>query len=405
MLRETWAEVSLNRIRENMLRIRKSLPYSVKLMAVVKANGYGHGDIESAAAAERAGADYLAVAYIEEALRLRGAGMKLPILVLTPIRPEHVQLALELDLTLTVTGARWFAEMRAYKPYASAGKLRVHVKMDTGLGRIGIRAKTEWDELVPWLRAKDIEVDGFYTHFATAGEADTTFLEQQAARFMEMKQWGRASRLAIRHYHCAGSAAALRFPHLAMDMVRIGAAMYGYYPEKLVHSIKLEPALSLHSRLIHVKKLARGEYLGYNNSYRADEDEWIGTVPIGYADGWTQRMQGTDVLIEGRRAPIVGKICMDQLMIKLPGPCAEGALVTFIGTQGEQRITFSELAAHIGSVAQEISTSIGVRVERTYTDTEEVYARWNNPTKPNDIKPNVNRPAVSKSIAGKQAAI
>lgn len=378
MLSDTWADISLSRIRENMRKIRKSLPDSVKLMAVVKANGYGHGDLESAAAAEQAGADYLAVAYLEEAVRLRDAGMKLPILVLTPIRPERTPLALKLDLILTVTSAHWFAEARAFKPYSSAGKLRVHVKLDTGLGRIGIRSRKEWEELVPWLSAEDVEVDGFYTHFATAGQADTAFLERQTARFVEMKEWAVSSGLKIRHYHCAGSAAALRFPHLAMDMVRIGAAMYGFYPEQLVRSVKLEPAISLHSRLVHVKKLAKGEYLGYDNSYHAEEDEWIGTVPIGYADGWTQRMQGTEVLIEGRRAPIVGKICMDQLMVKLPGPCSEGTLVTLIGLQGEQRITFAELAAHIGIVAQEISASLGVRVARIYTDTEEDHAKWDN---------------------------
>ncbi|RUS42235.1 alanine racemase [Cohnella sp. AR92] len=386
MLSDTWAEISLDRMRENMRNIRKSLPNSVKVMAVVKANGYGHGDMESAAAAEQAGADYLAVAYLEEAVRLRDAGMKLPILVLTPIRPELTPLALKLDLALTVTSANWFAETRAYKPYSSAGKLRVHVKLDTGLGRIGIRTRREWDELVPWLRAEDVEVDGFYTHFATAGQAETAFLERQTARFARMMEWGRSSGLRIRHYHCAGSAAALRFPHLAMDMVRIGAAMYGFYPERLVRSVKLEPALSLHSRLIQVKRLAKGDYLGYDNSYRAEEDEWIGTVPIGYADGWTQRMQGTEVLIEGQRAPIVGKICMDQLMVKLPGPCVEGARVTLIGHQGEQRITFAELAAHIGSVAQEISASLGVRVTRIYTDTEEVHAKWDAQIRRNENK-------------------
>lgn len=385
MLRNTWAEISLSRIRENMLNIRRSLPNTVKLMAVVKANGYGHGDIESAMSAIRGGADYLAVAYLEEGIRLRDAGLKHPILVLTPIQPELVQLALKHDLALTVTSAKWFSEMRAIKPYGSVSKLRVHVKMDTGLGRIGIRTKQEWDELVPWLRSEDVEVDGFYTHFATAGLADTNFLNQQASRFIEMKAWGSSSGLDIRHYHCAGSIAALRFPDLAMDMVRIGAAMYGFYPSQLSCPVKLNPALSLHSQLIQVKQLAKGEVLGYDNSYRAEEDEWIGTVPIGYADGWTQRMQGTDVLVGGRRAPIVGKICMDQLMIKLPGPCAEGTHVTLIGSQGEQRITFSELAVHIGSVAQEVSTSLGVRIVRTYNDFEEMRPRWDKQTWPNEI--------------------
>jgi alanine racemase len=189
-------------------------------------------------------------------------------------------------------------------------------------------------------------------------------------------EWGKTSGLAIHHYHCAGSAAALRFPHLAMDMVRIGAAMYGFYPEKLVQSVKLEPALSLHSMLIQVKKLNKGEFLGYDNSYQADDEQWIGTVPIGYADGWSQSMQNTEVLVNGQRAKIVGKICMDQLMVKLPGPCTEGAQVTLIGRQGEQQITFAELAAHIGSVAQEISTSLTARVTRTYKDIEEARTRW-----------------------------
>ncbi|SDX94642.1 alanine racemase [Paenibacillus sp. CF384] len=374
MLRDTWAEISVSRIRENMQTIRRSLHPSVKLMAVVKANGYGHGDLESAAAAESAGVDYLAVAYLEEALHLRASGIQLPILILTPIKPELVPMALEHEFTLTVTSAKWFAELRKSIPYAASGKLRIHVKMDTGLGRIGIRTRQEWEELVPWLRAEDVEVDGFYTHFATAGQADTDFLEQQVARFLEMKEWGRSSGLAISHYHCAGSAAALRFPQLAMDMVRIGAAMYGFYPEKLVRSVKLEPALSLHSRLIQVKKLAKGEYLGYDNSYQAEADEWIGTVPIGYADGWNQRMQGTDVLVEGRRAPIVGKICMDQLMIRLPRPCPEGTQVTLIGRQGAERITIAELAEPLGCAQQEISTSLSARVTRTYIEYEETRA-------------------------------
>lgn len=378
MLRDTWAEVSLNHIHDNMQKIRQTLPDKVKLMAVVKANGYGHGDIESAKMAEQAGADYLAVAYLEEALELRDKGMKLPILILTPISPGYVGLALEHDLMLTVTSASWFKEMRKYKPNESGKKLQVHVKMDTGLGRIGIKTKVEWDELVPWLRSADIVVDGFYTHFATAANEDTTFLELQTKRFIKMMKWGKASGLSIRHYHCAGSAAALRFPHLAMDMVRIGAAMYGFYPQKLVPTIKLEPALSLHSKLMQVKKVNKGEYLGYDNSYQTEEEEWIGTVPIGYADGWSQIMQNAEVLVNGVRAKVVGKICMDQLMIRLPATSKVGDTVTLIGRQGEQQITFAELADHIGSVAQEISTSLTARVRRTYTGIEEARTRWDN---------------------------
>jgi len=386
MLRDTWAEINLDHIQSNLLQIRESLPNHVKLMAVIKANGYGHGDLESAHMAEQAGADVLAVAYLEEALRLRSYGIKLPMLILTPIQPEYVQLAIEHDLMLTVTHASWFKEMRTYKPSSTSKKLLIHVKVDTGLGRIGLQSQAEWDELVPWLKASDIVVDGFYTHFATASKADTTFLELQTKRFTEMMEWSKKSNLNIRHYHCAGSAAALRFPELAMDMVRIGAAMYGFYPDKLVQSVKLEPVLSLHSKLMQVKKLSKGEYLGYDNSYQAEEEEWIGTVPIGYADGWSQSMQNSEVLVDGQRAKVVGKICMDQLMVKLPGPCAEGTQVTLIGRQGDEEITFAELASHIGSVAQEISTSITARVTREYRDVEEAWTQWGKQTKPKERK-------------------
>ncbi|WP_413378617.1 alanine racemase [Paenibacillus taichungensis] len=373
MYRDTWAEIDLTQIRENVIEIRKFLPRSTKLMAVVKANAYGHGDIETAKEAVEAGADYLACAFIEEAIRLRNAGLRQPILILTPIRPELVPLALEHDLMLTVTQASWFHEMRKYKPVHTPHKLSVHVKMDTGLGRIGIRTKEEWLEMVPWLRAPDVVVDGFYTHFATAGEADNRYLQLQIQRFLEMKEWSSMSRIPINHYHCAGSVAALRFPELCMDMARIGAAIYGFYPEKLVPNIQLKPAFSLHSRLLQTKGLKKGEYVGYNNAYQTDSDQWIGTVPIGYADGWSQRMQNTEVLVEGYRAEIIGKISMDQLMVKLPMYFPEGSKVTFIGYSGEREIPIQALANHIGGVSQEITSSITDRVLRIYKEGGEVH--------------------------------
>ncbi|MFD2328569.1 alanine racemase [Cohnella sp. GCM10020058] len=378
MLRETWAEIDPGRIADNLRAIRSTLPAGTKLMAVVKANGYGHGDYEAVDAARQAGADYLGVAFLEEGLRLRAGGVKLPILILTPIRPEQVELALAQDLMLTVTGAEWFRELRRHTPSLAGRKLRVHVKADTGLGRIGFRTEAEWDALVPWLAAPDIDVDGFYTHFATAGQADTAYLERQARRFAALMERSKASGIAVRHYHCAGSAAALRFPGLALDMVRIGAAMYGFYPARLAPPVDLAPALSLHSSLMQVKRVRRGEHIGYDNAYRADADEWIGTVPIGYADGWSQRMRGAPALVRGQRAEIVGKISMDQLMLRLPGPCAPGDRVTLIGRQGNERISFAELAAHIDGPAQEITTALTARVAKIYASAKEAPHSWNN---------------------------
>ncbi|WP_261800306.1 alanine racemase [Paenibacillus sp. PAMC21692] len=371
MYRDTVAQVDLSAIRDNIGDIKASLPAGVKLMAVVKAGGYGHGSAESAAMAERGGADMLAVAYLDEALELRAKGIALPILILTPIHPAEVMFALEHDLMVTVTEADWFRRMAPYRPSSCPAKLQVHVKADTGLGRIGLRTREEWEALVPWLKAEDVEVAGFYTHFATAGQADTGFLERQYRTFLEMKAWVKASGVEVSNYHCAGSAAALRFPGLAMDMVRIGAAMFGFYPEKLVRSVSLRPAMKLRSTLLQVKLLRKGECIGYDNSYIAEGDEWIGTVPIGYADGWSQSLRGSEMLVEGKRVPVVGKICMDQLMVKLPGRCEQGTEVILIGRQGDEVITFAELAGFLGSVPQEISTSLTGRVERIYTRLEE----------------------------------
>ncbi len=366
MYRDTQAIVKLGAIRDNIRQIRASLPASVKLMAVVKADGYGHGDLQTAAAAEQAGADLLAVAYLDEALKLRSKGSRLPILILTPIHPCEASVAVEHDLMVTVTSADWFREMLSCRSIGSPQKLKVHIKLDTGLGRLGLKTKSEWDELVPYLHKGEVEVDGVFTHFATAGRADTDFLLQQYHRFMEMKEWCRSSGIAVHRFHCAGSASALRFPWLAMDMVRIGAAMFGFYQGPLLDHLRLAPALRLSSKLIQAKKLNSGECIGYDNSYMAERDEWIGTVPIGYADGWSQALQGSPMLIDGQRAPIVGKICMDQLMIRLPGRYEAGEEVVLVGRQGDDEITFSELASRIGTVPQEISTALSSRIDRMY---------------------------------------
>ncbi|GGD63300.1 alanine racemase [Paenibacillus nasutitermitis] len=369
LYRNTWAEVDLAAIGSNVRHIKRQLPSAVKLMAVVKADGYGHGALETARVAVESGADSLAVAYLSEALTLRKQGVKLPILILIPIKPQEVPMAIEYDLMLTVTSAAWFKEMRrvcghSFYPFM----LNVHVKMDTGLGRIGIRDKQQWEAMVPWLEAADIEVEGMFTHFATAGDKDTGYLHTQFLRFREMMEWANNSPVHVKTFHCANSAAALRFPEMSLDMVRIGAAMYGFGPESIKNAARLESALSLHSSLIEVKHLKKGEYVGYDLAYRTDREEWIGTVPVGYADGWSQSLRHTELIVDGQRAPIIGKIGMDQMMIRLPREYPAGTKVTLIGRNGRESVTCMELAANLGGAAQEISTSISCRVTRVYSE-------------------------------------
>jgi len=362
--RDTFAEINLTSIRRNIRYIKQQLPMKTELMAVVKANGYGHGAVEVARAALQAGADSLAVAYLSEAIELRNSGLSVPILLLTPIAPEEAVRAAKRNLMMTVPSAAWLREVRAMS--SGAVKLKLHIKLDTGLGRIGIREREEWEELAPMLQAADIRVEGVYTHFATAGRQDNDYMKQQLARFHEMKGWIGASGIKVGRYHCAGSSAALRFPELAMDMVRIGAAMYGFTPQLLNGKLPLEQALSLHSRLVQVKKVEQGVSIGYDLDYYSPQEEWIGTVPIGYADGWNQSLRHMEVLIDGMRMPIVGKICMDQLMIRLPGYLPVGTQVTLIGGQGSERISCSELAGCLGGSAQEVSTLLSSRVPRVY---------------------------------------
>lgn len=413
--RDTRADVDTAAVRRNLSKIRRRFPASVRLMAVVKANGYGHGAIESAEAALAAGADILGVALLEEAVELREHGIRLPILVLAPVPPHYAELAAALDIRLTVTEADWFEQreelrrkpgapnglrggmhsggtrQRGFDDSGAGGRgagsekafdrdgadsstedgscsppLRVHVKFDTGLGRIGLRSREEWDRLVPWLKREDVVAEGIFTHFATAGWADPSFVRLQYERFLTMAEWAPRSGIHSTLLHCCGSASALRFPEMSLDMIRIGAAAYGFYPSALAPQWELEPALTLRSALIQAKQVSAGDTIGYDRAYTARGEEWIGTVPIGYADGWSQIMQGGEVLVGGRRAPIVGRIGMDQLTVRLPGPCRAGDPVVLIGSQGGETISCAEAASRAGVVPQEITASLTSRVPRNY---------------------------------------
>lgn len=365
--RDTWAEIHLDKIENNIRQIREYLPSSVKFMAAVKADAYGHGDLQVARIALKAGADSLAVSILSEALYLRRNGIKAPILVLTPILPSDVNIAIEYDLSVTVFQLSWLKEMRLYK----VGKkpLKVHVKIDTGLGRIGVNKKEELEAMLPLLSREDIIVEGVYTHFATANRENSSYFDKQYKAFLNMTHWIKSKELDVSIFHCANSAATLKYKNSVLDMVRIGVAMFGIYPSEEIRKtapVILESALSLHSKILHVKKVKKGSFIGYDTAYEANSDEWIATVPIGYADGWFRCFQGFHVLVDGKTVPIVGKICMDQFMIRLPKKYPVGTPVVLIGKDGDNEITLEDLANHIGSVPQEIPSMITYRVPKVY---------------------------------------
>jgi alanine racemase len=374
--RDTWAEIDLDAISENIHSIKNILPDEIQFIAVVKANAYGHGAAQVAQTALNSGATYLAVAFLDEALFLREHGINAPIIVLGVSRPTDVKIAVQNDIILTAFQYEWFTESLKYLNEEDI--LKVHLKIDTGMGRIGIREPEEVKAIEGFInRVNCFSLEGAYTHFATADELDESYFHMQYQKFREMLN---AFNEVPKLIHCSNSAAALRFPAAFCNGVRVGIAMYGLTPSKEMESllpIPLVEAFSLHSQIVHLKRLPKGEKVSYGATYETKEEEWIGTLPIGYADGWIRKLQGQEVLIKGKRAEIVGRICMDQCMVRLPGPVPLGTKVTLIGNQLGDQISSNEIAAKLDTINYEIPCMISSRVPRIYIRSGKV-VDWQN---------------------------
>jgi len=367
--RDTWMEIRLDAISENVRNIRRHLAEGTELMAVVKADGYGHGAEETAEAALEAGAKWIGVAMLDEALFLRKRGIDAPILVLGYCPPQHAQVAAENRISLTAFQEGWLEEAGRHL----TAPLNVHIKCDTGMGRLGVRTLAELDSLLAALKKSNwIRTEGVFTHFAAADTLEGDYYQKQLekfqaflSRFPERPEW----------IHASNSAAALLHPESAFNLVRTGIVMYGLSPSEEIKPalpFPLKPALSLHSRLSHVKKAEKGAKISYGCTYTAEQDEWIGTVPIGYADGWLRDLQGQEVLVNGKRAPIVGRICMDQCMIRLPERVEPGTLVTLIGRQGDEEISADEIARKRNTINYEIVSTLSQRIPRIYKQGEKI---------------------------------
>lgn len=363
--RDTWVEIDLDAIAFNVSELRKRLHPENKLIAVVKANGYGHGALQIAKTALQSGADSLAVAFLDEAISLRNSGVTAPILVLGASRPKDVMTAIKNQVTLTVYHVNWLEEAQQF--LSKDASLTIHFKLDTGMGRIGLRKEQEIQQVEELLvKHSNIVVEGVFTHFATADEKNSSYFENQIQRFKELLSSFSKLPAII---HCSNSATSLLHPDLQYNAVRLGISMYGLTP-----SLEIEPdipyllkeAFSLRTKLVQVKKLNKGDKVSYGATYEAEEEEWIGTLPIGYADGWLRKLQGQEVLIDGRRVPIVGRICMDQCMIRLPFYIEPGTEITLIGKQKDEIISVNEIAAKLETINYEVTCMISTRVPRVY---------------------------------------
>ncbi|MGN7386479.1 alanine racemase [Sporosarcina sp. SAFN-015] len=364
--RPTKAIVDLHAIQENINSLKQYLPHHTSVIAVVKADGYGHGEVEVAQAAIEAGARMVSVATPDEALHLRDGGVTADILVMGPSPVSFAEKATELGIRVTVSDAQWLrqaSEMieRVDRP------LNVHVKIDSGMGRIGLRDEKAIREISEVIEGTTtIRLEGTFTHFACADEEDSCRTEEQFNRFMELvDKFPQRPPLV----HASNSAATLLYPEYALDAVRFGISLYGIAPSSYVGTklpFELKKAFTLETELAYVKKLEKGSKISYGGTYETEQDEWIGTLPIGYADGLKRGLRGQEVLIAGERMPIVGTICMDQCMVKLPRELPVGEKVTLLGRQGEEEITMEEWADRLGTIPYEIAVTIGKRVPRIY---------------------------------------
>jgi alanine racemase len=365
--RRAIAHVNLAAVERNCARLRSELEKGCELCAVVKANGYGHGAISSARAALDGGASWLAVAGAREAVELRRAGFEdVRLLVMGALSPVELSEALQVNADVVV----WRQE--SIRAVAEAGGGKVHVKLDSGMGRLGTRDAEEASRVAALAAdTPGVDLAGVMTHFATADDNDDPFFDRQLEAFS-----GWAAHIKATHrgvvVHAANSAATLRDKHAHFDMVRCGIAIYGMDPfgdDSLARG--LDPALELISYLAEVKGCAPGQSAGYGRRFVADRDTFLGVLPIGYGDGWRRALSGSaDVLVAAHRRPIVGTVSMDNLTVDLgdapEAPALRGSEAVLIGARGDQRITAEEVARRMRTINYEVTCALTARVPRIY---------------------------------------
>jgi len=400
-VRPAWVEVDVTAIRDNISAIKQYVGPTTGVIAVVKADAYGHGLVPVARAALQGGATMLAVAIPEEVAQLRAAGIAVPVLIMGCSLPDQAETIIDLDASAVVSYPA-AAQALAAAAQARGVHAHVHVKVNTGMGRVGVR----WNEAVAFIREvaalPGIDLEGIMTHFATADYEDQTSVRTQLSRFVEVLDGAAAHGIRPRYRHCANSAAITFLPESHFDMVRPGLILYGIPPVAMAADIPpetgfpgthtptkrwnyaqqrtedtrdryipipLRPALALKAQVVQVNHLPAGDAVGYSLTYRTTRDSTFALLPLGYADGLARALSNRGwALIHGQRAPIAGRVSMDQTLIdvtEIPG-VAVGDEAVLIGQQGDQQISAWEIGLAMGSIAYEALTSLGARLPRIY---------------------------------------
>ena len=368
VLRPTIIRVDLDRLTQNYKAIQEHVGNTI-VMPILKANAYGHGLVEVGKLFDNLGAKYIGVAFLEEAILLRELGVGTSILVLGGILGDQVPLFLEHDLILTASSIEKLEQVDQV-----AGKMgvraKVHLKIDTGMERIGVHYYSAEELLEASLKCKHTDVEGVFSHFASADAEDLSYAKLQLERFNEVMKFYEDRSLLMPMRHMANSGAILQLPESNFDIVRPGIMLFGVYPsDEVQKSVEVHPALSWSSRVVYFKVVKPNHPVRYDSTWESDHMVRVVTVPVGYGDGYFRSMSGkAEVILSGKRYPVVGTICMDQFVVNIEWDSAyNGDEVILVGESDNEQITVEDLAVWAGTIPYEILTNINTRVPRVYT--------------------------------------
>ncbi|MFZ5626018.1 MAG: alanine racemase [Bacillota bacterium] len=370
--RPVWAEIDLGAIGHNVRELRRVTQPRARLMAIVKANAYGHGAVEVARVALANGAERLGVALLQEAIELRRAAFGVPILILGYTPPDGALDVVKYNLTQTVFDYQG-AEALSWAAVQLRKTAKIHLKLDTGMGRLGFVTTNprSLEEILRIARLPGLEIEGIYTHFASSDSKDKTSALRQLELFRNFVDQLEKLGLEIPLKHTANSGAILDMPSAHLDLVRAGIALYGLYPSDEVkkEKVALRPAMTLKARIAYVKEVGPGSGISYGSTYVTSGWERIATIPLGYADGYNRRLSNrAEVLIKGQRCPVVGRVCMDQFMVRVSHleQVTAGEEVVLFGRQGQAELPVDELASLLDTINYELVCAVSSRVPRIY---------------------------------------
>ncbi len=369
MHRPTWVEINLSALKHNLLAIRKRVGQQIKIMGIVKADAYGHGDYEVSKVLWNNGVEMLGIAIIEEGIQLRGKGIKSPLLLFGGFFEEQIEDIIRHDLTPTLYDVK-LAGLLSEKAVLLNKVVKVHVSVDTGMGSIGVR----FDRAIEFIRCikdmKNLLVEGIYTHCSSSDEKEKEFTNLQIKRFKDVLTMLDTFKISIPFKHMANSGIIINYSDAYFNMVRPGLLLYGLYSsEDLSRDIGVMPVMSFETKVIHIKEMEPGDVVGYGRTYHVTKSMRVATLPVGYGDGYNHRLSNQgNVIIRGKKAPIIGRVCMDLCFVDVTDitNISVGDEVILYGTQGKETIRIESVAKQLNTIPYEVTCSVSKRVPRIY---------------------------------------